>query len=857
MGGLHRHAVTQQLPQPGGGGVDVLHPVVQVVHLPAPIQLPPDGLGDDAPVVLQYIGLHRLPLLRRLLDGAHVPDAAEGHVQRPGDGRGGQRQRVHLLRPLAQLLLMGHAEALLLVDDEQTQILELHALGQQLVGTDEQIHSARFHPLQHILHLRRCAESGQHLHRHRERPEPGDGRGVVLLCQHGGGYQNGGLFAVQNALHGRPQRHLRLAVAHIAAQQPIHGRRLLHIPLDIPDSGQLVVRLRVVEIILKLPLPRGVRRKGKAGLPLALGVQLDQFLGQILCRRLGPAGGLGPLVAGQLVQLRLFRRLVAAADVFAHQIQRCGRYIQAVAAGVVDLDIVLLHAVHRQTQHPGEPPDAVVDVYHQIAHRQIGVGLYFLPIVRLGGAGLFPAAGQLLGELSLRQHRQLQCRPLAAGAERAHGDAHLPPLRHGAAGQLQRGGDLFPVQQLLHILCPHLAAAQHQHAVPGGEVVYDVGGRRFQTAAVAGQLLGGDVQQQLGRHQIPAGGQALHLAHGEALQRRRRFRLRQCQPPEGACHLTGLHGRRYILLHLPYKGLQRLLHPARLADADKTVLRQIVEGRGRVGVHRRQIPVAAGRRHPLPQGLGVLLQPLPQGGGILLLRQTLCRRVYALGGAFRRIFVVKRQHLAGGQHRKALPVLHTALGGHVEIAHAVQLVVEELAAHRALRAGGEDIQNTAAEGELSCALYLLGADVARCRELRRQRRHVILLPHLQREGGLLQHRRRQTQLRHGRRRRHHHTGLLLCQTVQRPQPPVLPLAAVRRRRPQLPLSGGQHHRLLTGKGAQIGGLPGALLLVGAQHQQGSAALLRRSRRHRGALHGGEPRDHAVLLPACHAHRQLL
>ena len=262
-------------------------------------------------------------------------------------------------------------------------------------------------------------------------------------------------------------------------------------------------------------------------------------------------------------------------------------------------------------------------------------------------------------------------------------------------------------------------------------------------------------------------------------------------------------------------------------------------------------------RYRSPQGLGVLLQPLPQGGGILLFRQALCRRVYALGGAFRRIFVVKRQHLAGGQHRKALPVLHTALGGHVEIAHAVQLVVEELAAHRALRAGGEDIQNTAAEGELPRALYLLGADVARRRELRRQCRHIVPLPHLQCKGSLLQHRRRQAQLRHGRRRRHDHPGLLLCQTVQRPQPPVLPLAAVRRRRPQLPLSGGQHHRLLTGKGAQIGGLPGALLLVSAQHQKGSAGLLRRSRRHRGALHGGEPRDHAVFFPARHARRQLL
>jgi len=58
----------------------------------------------------------------------------------------------------------------------------------------------------------------------------------VLLGQHRGGYQDGGLLAVQDALHHRPQGHLRLAVAHIAAQQPVHGYGLFHIRLDLPDG---------------------------------------------------------------------------------------------------------------------------------------------------------------------------------------------------------------------------------------------------------------------------------------------------------------------------------------------------------------------------------------------------------------------------------------------------------------------------------------------------------------------------------------------------------------------------------------------------------------------------------------------
>ena len=60
-----------------------------------------------------------------LLDGGHVPDAGQRHVQRPGNGRSGERQHVHALGKLLQPLLMGDAEALLLVHDEQAQILEL------------------------------------------------------------------------------------------------------------------------------------------------------------------------------------------------------------------------------------------------------------------------------------------------------------------------------------------------------------------------------------------------------------------------------------------------------------------------------------------------------------------------------------------------------------------------------------------------------------------------------------------------------------------------------------------------------------------------------------------------------------
>ena len=111
------HALPQQLLQLEGGGVDALHPVVEVVYLAVAGQLRADGLRHHAPVVLQHVGLHRQPVVGRLLDGAHVPDAGQGHVHGAGDGGGAEGQGVHLLLALAQRLLVLHAETLLLVDN--------------------------------------------------------------------------------------------------------------------------------------------------------------------------------------------------------------------------------------------------------------------------------------------------------------------------------------------------------------------------------------------------------------------------------------------------------------------------------------------------------------------------------------------------------------------------------------------------------------------------------------------------------------------------------------------------------------------------------------------------------------------
>ena len=58
------------------------------------------------------------------LDGAHVADAGEGEVERARDGRRGHGEDVDLGAHLLEALLVGDAEALLLVHDDEAEVLE-------------------------------------------------------------------------------------------------------------------------------------------------------------------------------------------------------------------------------------------------------------------------------------------------------------------------------------------------------------------------------------------------------------------------------------------------------------------------------------------------------------------------------------------------------------------------------------------------------------------------------------------------------------------------------------------------------------------------------------------------------------
>ncbi len=95
-----------------------------------------------------------------------------------------------------------------------------------------------------------------------------------------------------------------MPVTHVAAEQPVHRRGGFHITLDGLDRGELVVGLGVIECVLKLALELVVRREYCAFGLVALGVELEQFVGHVLHGLADASLGLGPLLRAELVELR-------------------------------------------------------------------------------------------------------------------------------------------------------------------------------------------------------------------------------------------------------------------------------------------------------------------------------------------------------------------------------------------------------------------------------------------------------------------------------------------------------------------------------------------------------------------------
>ena len=186
-------------------------------------------------------GVDRLAAGRFLAQFGHVHVAEEGQHQRARDRRGGEHQHVDRFALLRQRQPLMHAEAMLLVDDGEREIVERDLFLKQRVGADQQIDVAEREPVENRLALAAAFAAGEdgdaHAGGFRQRRD-----GVEMLAGEDLGRRHeGGLAAGFD--HGRrgEQRHHGLAGADIALQQPQHALRQGEIVDDVVD--RLLLRM--------------------------------------------------------------------------------------------------------------------------------------------------------------------------------------------------------------------------------------------------------------------------------------------------------------------------------------------------------------------------------------------------------------------------------------------------------------------------------------------------------------------------------------------------------------------------------------------------------------------------------------
>ena len=184
--------------------------------------------------------LDGIAVRRWSLDDAQVTGTHQRELQRTGNGCCRERQCIDIRPHLTEFLFHRHSEFLFLINDQESEILELHRLPDEFMRTYQDIYLPLRQVLQNLLGLFRSTSSGKVIDPHRKVFQAFAEGLVVLESKDGGRYQYRHLFGVTSRLKGCTYSNLRLTKAYIPTYQAVHGTSLFHIPLHIIRSLQLV-----------------------------------------------------------------------------------------------------------------------------------------------------------------------------------------------------------------------------------------------------------------------------------------------------------------------------------------------------------------------------------------------------------------------------------------------------------------------------------------------------------------------------------------------------------------------------------------------------------------------------------------
>ena len=192
----------------------------------------------------------------------------------------------------------------------------------------------------------------------------------MLLREDGGGNQHGDLLAVHNRLERGAQRDFGLAVAHIAAHQPVHWLDRFHIGFHIGDSGALVGGFFKGKRLFQFGLPLGVGDERVAVNEFAGGVEGEQFGRHFAGGALRALLGATPFLRSQSRQAW---RAAHRRDVRRYAVKVFQRHIEFVAGGVLYKQVFAVGVVAVDAARDAvELANAVFYVNHIVAGGEFG-----------------------------------------------------------------------------------------------------------------------------------------------------------------------------------------------------------------------------------------------------------------------------------------------------------------------------------------------------------------------------------------------------------------------------------------------------------------------------------------------------
>ena len=256
-----------------GEFVDGADAVVEEVNLAAAFEFADDGVAHGAFVVGADGGLDGLAVGRRGLDEGHVAGSHEREVEGAGDRGGGEGEDVDESEAVLEDFLVLHAEALLLVDDDEAEVFEFDVVAEEAVGADDDVDGAGGE----------AADGGGLFGAGAEAVEGFDGDGVVahalaeglgvLLGEDGRGGKEGGLFAAHDGFENGADGDFSFSKPDVAADEAVGGTGGFHVEFGVLDGAGLVGGGGEEEGGFEFVLPVGVGAEGVADAGITLGLE--------------------------------------------------------------------------------------------------------------------------------------------------------------------------------------------------------------------------------------------------------------------------------------------------------------------------------------------------------------------------------------------------------------------------------------------------------------------------------------------------------------------------------------------------------------------------------------------------------